>query len=107
MATLHRRDFLNTAGAATAGLTVLASTGKAAANDRVGVAVVGVRGRGRGLAANFAGLKDVQVLYLCDVDSTFLPDRVNAVAKVQKSAPKTAKDIRDVLNDQAVDAIVV
>jgi hypothetical protein len=39
-----------------------------AASDKVNVAIMGVRGRGRSLTQDFVNLPDVHVAALCDVD---------------------------------------
>src|SRR5262245_14848608 len=107
MAAIDRRDFL--AGAAAAGLTILcASPAKAAPSERVNLAVVGIRGRGKGLALGFAGMKEAQVTHLVDVDSNLLPPLAKLVAEKQDGKePKLVKDLRDAFDDKSVDAVVI
>lgn len=102
-----RREMLS--GAAAAGLTLAlgGAQAKAAANDRVSVCVIGVRGRGSGLGTNFARLPDVQVTHICDVNQPLLEAYGKQIAEVQKSTPKPVQDLRRVLDDKSVDAIVV
>lgn len=106
MTPLPRRDFLT---GAVAGLTVLSrSSAKAAANERVNVAVMGIRGRGQGLAVSFAGMPDVRVTHLIDVDRRLFSDLAKQVGeKQQGSEPKVETDVRRVLEDKSVDALVV
>ena len=66
--TVNRRTFLGAAAAA-ATTGVATSTARAAgANDRVVVGVMGLS-RGRSLSVSFAGRPNVEVKYVCDVDS--------------------------------------
>src|SRR5210317_1608227 len=68
---MDRRTFLQ--GAAAAGFSVAtASAAVRGANDRVAVCVMGLRGRGGSLLSTFASLPDVDVTYVCDVDSGVL-----------------------------------
>jgi hypothetical protein len=77
MAPFDRRQFLSTSGkfalGAAAGAAWLGASGRAkgvSANDKLGVAVVGLRGRGGHLAIGFAMRPDCEVRYLADVDTT-------------------------------------
>jgi predicted dehydrogenase len=98
---MNRRTFLSaSAGAALAGKA-------ASANDRVEVAVIGVRGQGRGLARGFSAFDDVNVRYLCDVDERVYDRTAGEVAEVCGSRPKYVKDLRTVLDDAAVDAVAI
>lgn len=107
----HRRQFLRTSAktlAAGAAFTIMTPTpGKAAPSDRVNVCLVGIRGRGRGVASNFARFKNAQITHLCDVnEETFAPVS-KAITDIQKTEPKNVKDLRDVLKDKSVDALIV
>ncbi len=112
---MDRRDFLRRSQAAgigaAAGLTLLsnpASVRAAPANERLSIAVVGLRNRGQVLATAFAQRPDCRVSYLCDVDRSLLDSRADSVAKVQGGkAPKTATDFRKALDDATVDALVI
>jgi predicted dehydrogenase len=105
MLPVNRRDaLLSTAAAA---LSIGSTKVKAAANDRISVCVIGVRGRGRGLGTNFAGRPQAQVTHICDVNETLLGAYAQQINEVQKSEPKAVTDLRRVLDDKSVDAIVV
>lgn len=104
---LSRRTF----GAVSAGVfahTVLA-TGRvmAAPSERVNLCVVGIRGRGNSLAQNFAKLPNAQITHLCDVNESLLGPFAKTIADIQQVAPKPVQDLRRVLEDKSVDAIVV
>lgn len=104
---LGRRELL--AGAAAAGLvmTLKPARAKASVNERVNICIIGVRGRGSGVGRNFAGLPDVQVTHICDVNETLLDAYGKSISEVQKSTPKAVTDLRRVLDDKSVDAIMV
>ena len=99
---MNRRYFFGTALAAAA-----LGPRAVSANDKVNVGMVGVGGRGRGLTGRFADLPDVNVAYLCDVDQASLERATKALGEYQKAAPKFVGDMRRVLDDKDVDAIVV
>ena len=108
---LDRRDFLKTTSAASFG-ALLASRGIGPflvrrPNERLVVGVMGVNGRGLVLARAFAGGANSTVGYLCDVDSTVLDKARTAIAPLQDTAPQAVVDIRRVLDDKSVDAIVI
>ena len=112
---MDRREFIGrlpqTGLAAAAGITLLgeaASVRAAPANERIAVAVVGVRGRGNTLAGALAERTDCRVAYLCDVDSRLLPSRSGTLAEMQQGhAPQCVQDFRRALDDKAVDAVVI
>ena len=71
---MDRRRFMIAAGTTLAASTqvVTAKARTIGPNDRITVAVVGVRGRGGSLLSTFAARKDVDVKYVCDIDPTVL-----------------------------------
>src|SRR3954471_19178065 len=102
---LTRRSFLTTSAL---GLSALTAAGAAERpNEKVVVAVMGVRGRGRGLIGNFSACEDVEIAYLCDVDEGVIPGALKAVNPRHTRTPKVEKDVRRVLEDKAVNALVV
>jgi len=110
---LDRRQFLDHGARAAVGLAagaalLEASQSRAATpNEKVVLGVIGVRGRGGNLAADFAARPDCEVAYLADVDAQYLGPRGEAVAKAQGKSPQTVQDFRRVLDDKAVDAVVI
>lgn len=111
MPPLHRRDFLATSVstlAAATGVTVFApNAAKAAPSERVNLCLVGIRGRGRSVAANFARLPNAQITHLCDVNTAYFEPIGKLIADVQKSEPKCVQDLRRVLEDKTVDGLIV
>ena len=111
-----RRDFLKTAGAASALLSVggilpgfsAASYNRIiGANDRIRLSITGLNGRGTALASNFARLNDCEIATVCDVDRRAIDKCVSAVKKVNNTTPKGEKDFRVSLADSSIDAVVI
>ena len=110
---MNRRRFLNRSAAA-AGLSIVGvmtrasrAQGQTAPNDRISVAVAGLRGRGGGLLRTFASLSDVDVTYVCDLDQRVLGERAKGVEEQTGRRPKTIKEFREALDDKSLDAIVL
>jgi predicted dehydrogenase len=111
---ISRRDFISrstkgVAGVAAAGtfMSGLRPENVLGANDRINIAVVGIRSRGQTHAKSWAKIAGVRVKTLCDVDEKLFPERVKEIEGIQGKAPKTEVDIRRVLEDKDIDAISV
>jgi predicted dehydrogenase len=108
---ITRRHFLKKSAAASAGLALLggARTGRAGTgpNDKVLVAVIGCHNRGMNHLAGYTALPNVEVAYVCDVDSNVMEKGLAAVAKKQERPAKGVKDLRRILDDKDVDAISI
>ena len=78
-----------------------------AASDRVNLAIVGVRGRGRALAGVFAKLNDASIECLVDVDERVIGAAADVVEKSGKKRPKAERDMRRVFEDKSIDAVVI
>ncbi|MEX0704519.1 MAG: Gfo/Idh/MocA family oxidoreductase [Planctomycetales bacterium] len=108
---VSRREFLgssakNAAGVA-AGMVGLGAVPFRPASDRVRLGVIGVRNRGKQLACGFAAMPDVEVAALCDVDASQLPAATRAVEEAQGRPPRWEHDFRRLLDDRALDALVI
>jgi predicted dehydrogenase len=79
------------------------------ANDRIVVASIGIRGQGNSLKRGFARLPNVEVKTLCDIDANLAPERINdaRLADVPTFKPGFVQDLRRVLDDKDIDAIVI
>ena len=95
-----RRGFLQVAGAGLA-----AGWSARAANDAVGVAVIGLGGRGRDHLHEFMRRPDVRIAALCDVDQAALERAQTEVEKANGGRPKGYSDMRGVFDDHGVDAV--
>ncbi len=107
---MKRREFIkNASAAAMAGSMVWRPNDSwAGANDRVNVAVIGIRGMGQSHIRSYQELENVNVLALCDVDERLYPERVQKHF-VDKNLPKPELyyDIRELLENKDVDAISI
>lgn len=107
MTRLPRRDFMKGSAALATYAVSVPAAAKAAPSERVRVAVMGVRGRGRSLAAGFAGLPEAEVVALCDVDESVFAEPAREVESAQGKAPRLEKDFRRLLDDDGIDAMIV
>lgn len=98
---MNRRYFLPTLAAAAA--TRVARP----ANERVNLAIVGVRGRGRALAGAFAKLNDASIESLVDVDDRVIGPAAEVIEKAGRKRPKAERDMRRVFDDKTIDAVVI
>jgi predicted dehydrogenase len=109
--TASRRDFLKLTGAGVAGTALGVSASSYAsimgANDRVRVAVCGVRGRGKDHIHGLAHVQGAEIAALCDVDESVLNQRLGDVEKLGLPKPKSYIDIRKLLEDKEIDAITI
>jgi predicted dehydrogenase len=79
-----------------------------AANDRVRVGIAGIHGMGQSHIKEFAGLRNVEVAALCDVDeSLFDPVIKKSLTDQGKPKPKIYTDIRKLLEDKDLDAVSI
>src|SRR5437868_2052412 len=106
---MNRRDFL-TASAALAAVPLLDSATWSAArgaSDRIRVAVMGVRGRGKAHVAALLAQPNVEIAYVCDVDKDVVGPVVSRIEKAGGKAPVVVQDVRKVLEDKSVDALTI
>ncbi len=111
---VDRRTFVRQAATAGAGLFVAAQFGSLAraaklpsANSRLRIAVAGTNSRGLAHVQLFAGLPNVEIAYICDVDDRAIAKGLDAAAKVQAAVPRGVRDFRRALDDKQVDAIAI
>lgn len=107
---MQRRQFIKRLGTSAAAFSLVASargSTRASANDRVNVAVIGVRGRGGGLLSTFGSLDDADVKYVCDVDQSVLDERTARLEEQTGRRAEKLTDFRRALDDPAIDAIVL
>ena len=108
MPLLDRRHFLKTSAVTLPSLSAVAAAAAAdRPNEKVLLAIMGVHGRGKDLLRGFAGLSDVEIAYVCDPDANVLAPALKEAEKRQKRTPRAEKDVRKVLDDKDVTALVV
>jgi predicted dehydrogenase len=113
----NRRDFIKKSALTTAGITIggMGLSAKSyrsvqGANDRVNVAVIGIRGQGGGHINSYCGLKDsknVRVRTICDVDEQYFAPKSKVVLDKTGDTPKTEWDMRKVFEDKDVHAVSI
>ncbi|MBI1902009.1 MAG: Gfo/Idh/MocA family oxidoreductase [Planctomycetia bacterium] len=103
-----RREFLEAAAAGTAvALTVAQARALAAPSAKIRLAVMGVNGRGSGLARGFAELEGCEVAFVCDVDSRATAKTAKNIAALGVATPKEIADFRKALEGDQIDALVI
>ncbi|RFZ91784.1 gfo/Idh/MocA family oxidoreductase [Mucilaginibacter conchicola] len=109
---MERRKFIQ--NMAVTGTTFLMAPGLAKAGiytgspaKKVVVGIMGVNSRGAFLASKLAALKDVEIGYICDVDSKAMDKCIAEVEKATGKRPKGITDIRQLLEKKDFDALVI
>jgi predicted dehydrogenase len=76
-------------------------------NDRIRVAVVGIRSRGWRLIQGFHELakENVEVATLCDIDESVLRQRARDYEQLSGKKLQTVVDMRRVMDDSSIDAV--
>lgn len=106
MTRYSRRRFLGTSLAATAAIYTAPHIARAQnPNEKLGVAVVGVRGRGGSHIGAYLGDSRTDIQYIVDIDEKVGQGRVKQVADKQGFAPKFVRDMREAFEDPNVDVV--
>jgi predicted dehydrogenase len=115
--TTTRRDFIKSGMIGTAGITIggmgFSAKSYAAisgANERINVAVVGIRNQGTVHLNNWCSLKDshnVQVTALCDTDEQLFAPGLKIVEQKTGVKPVTNWDLRSVLENKEINAVSI
>ena len=111
MKPVSRRRFLKQSMTATAAAGIFAPAGRVSGaesgtkspNEKLSVAVIGVRGRGGAHARAFHGRDDCFISYVCDADMAIGPK----VAEKFDSKPRCVVDMRRIFDDKSVDIVTV
>ncbi len=116
MRSMTRRQFLEDSMLATAclaaGTAPLAGRAQEKAQpgspaNRLRVAVIGCRIRGRQHVQELRPIRDCQIVYVCDPDRDLAAELSATVQKQQAQAPKAVQDMRRVFDDPSVDAVFI
>ena len=110
-----RRDFTKKSLIGTAGITIggMGFSAKSygsimGANERITMAVIGIRGRGKAHINGWAALKDnrnVVIKTICDADESFFTERQKLVEDLAGNKPQTEIDMRKIFEDEEIDAV--
>ena len=111
----NRRNFIKTTALGAAGFTIggmglspKAYSSVIGSNDRINMAVVGVRSRGRDHINSWSVLKDnrnVRIRTICDADEQFFGPAAKLVQDKSGETPLTEWDMRKVFDDKDIDAV--
>lgn len=106
---MKRRDFVYRSSLAGAALFTAPNvfSFKGSPGEKVIVGIMGTNGRGEYLAQIYSALTDVEVGYICDVDATVLQRTIEKIKALTGKAPKGFKDVRKLLEEKDLDALVV
>jgi predicted dehydrogenase len=109
---MQRRTFVKkaTAGAAALSLGGLTATAQSynriiGANDRVNMAIIGCQRRFPGLVDGLSSTENIQVTFVCDVDSRRQGKAIDKVATDLGHKPQGEKDMRKIMERKDVDAV--
>lgn len=75
-------------------------------NEKVVLGVMGTNSRGEYLASLFAGIPNVEIGAICDVDANVLARTIAVIEKKTGKKPKAFTDIRKMLESKDIDALV-
>jgi predicted dehydrogenase len=103
----NRRRFLQQSALLSLGLTVGRGSRAYAANEKISVACIGVRGRGNSVMHSFAAEPDCEITHICDVREAVRAQRGGEIKDKTGRMPKLANDYRELLDDPSIDAFMV
>ncbi len=102
-----RRCFVQQSAAVGLGLTAGLSAKAFAANDKISVACIGVRGRGNSVMHSLAAEPDCAITHICDVRESMRQQRGAQMKEKTGLMPKLVNDYRTLLDDKSVDVFMV
>jgi predicted dehydrogenase len=100
---MNRRYFFGVSAAAAAATRVKA----APPSDQVNVGIIGVGGRGRALIGDFHRVPGASIRQICDADQSSLEKAAAVIQKAGLPQPQTTNDMRRLLEDKSIDAVVI
>ena len=102
-----RRGFVQQSAALGLGLSAGLSGRAFAANDKISIACIGVRGWGNSVMRSFAAEPDCAVTHICDVRESTRQERGAQIKESTGRMPKLVVDYRTLLDDASVDVFMV
>jgi predicted dehydrogenase len=95
---MERRTFL---------LGASLALGARGANDRVGIGIIGIGGRGTEHIVDYSRLPDAQVVALCDVNTAQTERGAELAERLHGAKPRLYRDLRRLFEDKSVDAVSI
>ncbi len=112
-----RRDFIKESTLGAAGIVIggIGFSSKSYAsvigsNERVNLAVVGIRGQGLAHINNYCSLKNsknIRIKTICDADEQLFDERSKVIIDKTGEKPSTEWDMRKVFDDKDIDAVSI
>jgi len=99
---LLRRDLLTAAAGAA---FIFRPPRAAGANDRIGIAIIGLGGRGKDHLDEFLAIPDVELVAICDVDRLALERAQAFIRKAGRKPPRQFTDMRELFESKDIDAV--
>lgn len=112
MADFSRREFLEKSIFATATMALAprvfaADTDAKPADQKLRVAVVGIKGRGGSHIAGFGSRPDCEIAAFVDVDEAILNNRADEIEKKTGKRPTLYSDMRKCFEDKSIDIVSI
>lgn len=107
MSQFNRRRFLKASAVATSAFLAAPAIGRAgiSANDKLGVAIVGVNGRGGEHISEFLKDERTEIRVIVEVDETVANRRCDDIEQKQGLRPKPVADMRRAFEDSSIDLV--
>lgn len=111
MGRLTRRAFLEESLLASAAIGVPAFAAEPrrsrSPNERLRVAVLGVRGQGRVHVTKWASMPDAEVAVVCDPDPGVVGEAIRVAEQKSGKKPQYVADLRKVFEDKSIDVVSI
>ncbi|MBC7903619.1 MAG: Gfo/Idh/MocA family oxidoreductase [Gemmatimonadaceae bacterium] len=106
---MKRRNFIYNSSilAAGTGFLHLPSFSANRANEKIILAIVGCNSRGAEHARMIPTIPNAEIGYICDVDELVLQKTIAQIEKLTGKKPKGYKDVRKLLEEKDLDAIII
>ena len=75
--------------------------------DKIRLGVIGVNGRGKGMASGLAKMPECEITYICDVDSRAMESCIAMIRDITGKSPKGETDLRKMVKAEDVDGVVI
>ncbi len=107
MARLSRRHFLKGTALAAGSFYISSNLKAQSANRNVGMAVIGLNGKGKSAIKDVLRTEGSRLVAICDVDSEILRKRAADIESEHGIKVKTYTDYREILDSKDIDAIII
>lgn len=114
MKAITRRDFVTTSTrtaavmvASASALSMPRSVHAKSANDKIILGLIGAGGRALSHVNGMLKVPNVEFKYICDVNAAKGAEHMRAAEQAQGYAPSRVVDMRELLDDKDVDAVII